>query len=201
MAPAAQQNKAPIVAKVVLLGVSAAGKSCLVLRFVKDQFVEKLGSTIGAAFLFQHVPLSNGHIVKLEIWDTAGQDRYQAFTPMYYRDAQIALLVYSVESHESFENTKKRLADLRAHGVGIIALVAAKNDLEDVVGDEAREWAESENLLYFRTSAKSGSGVTDLFHSVAEQVKTDMENDTDDEDMFEIVQVSNGSTDDGTCNC
>merc|ERR1712137_20550 len=92
--------------KLVLLGESAVGKSSLVLRFVKGQFLDFQESTIGAAFLTQTVCL-NDTTVKFEIWDTAGQERYHSLAPMYYRGAQAAIVVYDITNADSFDRAKK----------------------------------------------------------------------------------------------
>ena len=82
--------------KLVLLGESAVGKSSLVLRFVKDSFDDYRESTIGAAFLTQTISLDESSTVKFEIWDTAGQERYKSLAPMYYRNANCAVVVYDI---------------------------------------------------------------------------------------------------------
>jgi hypothetical protein len=78
------------------LAVPHAGKSCLVVRFVRDEFFEYQEPTIGAAFLTQTVNLEDNQTVKFEIWDTAGQERYRSLAPMYYRGAAAAIIVYDV---------------------------------------------------------------------------------------------------------
>jgi len=93
--------------KLVLLGESAVGKSSLVLRFVKDQFDDYRESTIGAAFLTQTICLDDATTVKFEIWDTAGQERYKSLAPMYYRNANCAVVVYDITQ------TVWRFADLK----------------------------------------------------------------------------------------
>ncbi|CAD6929619.1 unnamed protein product, partial [Tilletia laevis] len=82
--------------KLVLLGESAVGKSSLVLRYVKDQFDDYRESTIGAAFLTQTLSLDPQTTIKFEIWDTAGQERYKSLAPMYYRNANCAVVVYDI---------------------------------------------------------------------------------------------------------
>ncbi|KAL2494048.1 Ras-related protein RABF2a [Forsythia ovata] len=86
--------------KLVLLGDSGTGKSSLVLRFVKGQFIEFQESTIGAAFFSQTVAV-NDTTVKFEIWDTAGQERYHSLAPMYYRGAAAAVIVYDITNQEA----------------------------------------------------------------------------------------------------
>ena len=82
-------------AKVVILGASGVGKTCLGLRFVKDQFVAYTASTIGASFLVKEVSIGNQKIT-LQIWDTAGQERFRSMAPLYYRGAVAAILVFSI---------------------------------------------------------------------------------------------------------
>ncbi|KAI8536624.1 hypothetical protein RHMOL_Rhmol10G0272100 [Rhododendron molle] len=84
-------------AKLVLLGDMGAGKSSLVLRFVKGQFFEFQESTIGAAFFSQTLAVGD-ETLKFEIWDTAGQERYHSLAPMYYRGAAAAIIVYDITS-------------------------------------------------------------------------------------------------------
>jgi len=90
--------------KLVLLGESAVGKSSIVLRFVKDQFDSFRESTIGAAFLTQTISLDETTTVKFEIWDTAGQERYKSLAPMYYRNANCAVVVYDITQAVCYEN-------------------------------------------------------------------------------------------------
>ena len=118
--------------KLVLLGESSVGKSSLVLRFVKGQFLDFLDSTIGAAFLTQTVCL-NDTTVKFEIWDTAGQERYHSLAPMYYRGAQAAIVVYDITSQDSFVRAKNWVKELQRQGNPdiVIALAGNKVDLEE----------------------------------------------------------------------
>ncbi|KXG24103.1 hypothetical protein SORBI_3008G185400 [Sorghum bicolor] len=102
-------------AKLVLLGDVGAGKSSLVLRFVKGQFVEFQESTIGAAFFSQTLAV-NDETVKFEIWDTAGQERYHSLAPMYYRGAAAAIVVYDITNAASFTRAKKWVQELQAQG-------------------------------------------------------------------------------------
>ncbi|KAF3926278.1 hypothetical protein ABW20_dc0107728 [Dactylellina cionopaga] len=116
--------------KLVLLGEAAVGKSSLVLRFVNDDFQENREPTIGAAFLTQKCSLPN-RTIKFEIWDTAGQERFASLAPMYYRNAQSALVVYDLTKSSSLAKAKHWVAELqRQASPGIvIALVGNKLDL------------------------------------------------------------------------
>ncbi|KAJ5235026.1 uncharacterized protein N7469_004194 [Penicillium citrinum] len=133
--------------KLVLLGEAAVGKSSLVLRFVNNDFQENKEPTIGAAFLTQKCSLPT-RTIKFEIWDTAGQERFASLAPMYYRNAQAALVVYDVTKPSSLTKAKHWVAELqRQASPGIvIALVGNKLDLTNDGGDaSAAAAAEAES--------------------------------------------------------
>ncbi|EJC98783.1 ras-domain-containing protein [Fomitiporia mediterranea MF3/22] len=161
--------------KLVLLGESAVGKSSLVLRFVKDQFDDYRESTIGAAFLTQTVSLEDGSTVKFEIWDTAGQERYKSLAPMYYRNANCAVVVYDITQSASLEKAKTWIRELQrqADPSIVIALCGNKVDLEErrqVLQEEAQNYAKEEGLMWGETSAKTGLGVNDIFTELAKKL-------------------------------
>ncbi|CEH14099.1 rab gtpase [Ceraceosorus bombacis] len=161
--------------KLVLLGESAVGKSSLVLRFVKDQFDDYRESTIGAAFLTQTVSLDESTTVKFEIWDTAGQERYKSLAPMYYRNANCAVVVYDITQQSSLEKAKAWIRELQRQADPniIIALAGNKADLASrraVPTEEAQAYANEENLLFLETSAKDSHNVSELFTMIARKL-------------------------------
>ena len=152
--------------KLVLLGDSSVGKSSIVHRFVKDSFDEFRESTIGAAFLSQTIKLSEEYdeqVLKFEIWDTAGQERYKSLAPMYYRNANAALVVYDITEPDSLPKAKLWVDELKEKVNDdqlIICLVGNKLDLANesqslVDEKEAREFAQEHNLLFHQVSAKT----------------------------------------------
>mmetsp|Transcript_16543 Transcript_16543/g.34120 ORF Transcript_16543/g.34120 Transcript_16543/m.34120 type:complete len:196 (-) Transcript_16543:173-760(-) len=160
--------------KLVLLGDTAVGKSCLVVRFVRDEFFEFQEPTIGAAFLTQTVALDES-TVKFEIWDTAGQERYRSLAPMYYRGAAAAIVVYDITNPDSFTGAKSWVKELQRRGDPnvVIALAGNKADLESrrkVEFEEANSYAEENGILHLETSAKNANNVKALFVEIAKKL-------------------------------
>ncbi|EQC32994.1 Ras-like protein Rab-5A [Saprolegnia diclina VS20] len=179
--------------KLVLLGDTAVGKSCLVVRFVRDEFFEFQEPTIGAAFLTQTVSLDDGMTVKFEIWDTAGQERYRSLAPMYYRGAAAAIVVYDVTNKDSFTGAKSWVKELQRRGDPnvIIALAGNKADLEarrKVDLEEARQYAEENEILHMETSAKTAVNVKDLFVAIAQKLPKNPQQP--ERDAFPITPVT-----------
>ncbi|SNX82157.1 probable GTP-binding protein ypt5 [Melanopsichium pennsylvanicum] len=180
----AQRNSRQLQFKLVLLGESAVGKSSLVLRFVKDQFDDYRESTIGAAFLTQTVSLDAQTTVKFEIWDTAGQERYKSLAPMYYRNANCAVVVYDITQASSLDKAKAWIRELQRQADPniIIALAGNKADLAStrraILTEDAQKYAHDEGLLFLETSAKDSSNVSELFTMIARKLPLEQATDS-----------------------
>ena len=164
------QNKTT---KVVLIGDSGVGKTCIISRFISNEFEKNLDSTDGASYGTKelYLPKLKKKII-LDIWDTAGQERYKSLTKFFYKDAQIIIMVYDITKKQTFENLKnqwfKEIQELSEKNY-ILAIVGNKSDLyetEQISEKEAREFAESINAIYELTSAQNNSGIQQLFEDV-----------------------------------
>lgn len=159
-------------AKLVMLGSTTVGKSSIVTRLTRDTFNPESPSTIGAAFLSKSVQVGD-IMMKLQIWDTGGSERYRAMAPMYFQNAEAAIIVYDITAKESFKDVEYWLKDLREKGPEniIIALAGNKCDLpqRNVSTESAREYATKNNIPLFKeTSALDGTNILSLFTDVAQ---------------------------------
>jgi len=153
--------------KIVLLGEGRVGKTSLVLRYTQNKFDEKTPSTIQASFQTKMLTV-DGQSVTLAVWDTAGQERFHALGPIYYRDANGALLVYDITDIDSFTRVQNWVRELRKMlGTDIVLAIAGnKCDLERnrvVPMDKAEAFAASVGARHYSTSAKLNKGVDELF--------------------------------------
>ncbi|CAI0462158.1 unnamed protein product, partial [Linum tenue] len=148
--------------KLLLIGDSGVGKSCLLLRFADDSYIESYISTIGVDFKIRTVE-QDGKVIKLQIWDTAGQERFRTITSSYYRGAHGIIIVYDVTDEESFNNVK--------------LLVGNKCDLTSkraVPYDTAKAFADEIGIPFLETSAKSATNVEEAFMTMASEIKKRM---------------------------
>ncbi|TKC37199.1 hypothetical protein EI555_017497, partial [Monodon monoceros] len=160
--------------KVVLIGDSGVGKSNLLSRFTRNEFNLESKSTIGVEFATRSIQV-DGKTIKAQIWDTAGQERYRAITSAYYRGAVGALLVYDIAKHLTYENVERWLKELRDHADSniVIMLVGNKSDLRHlraVPTDEARAFAEKNNLSFIETSALDSTNVEEAFKNILTEI-------------------------------
>ena len=156
--------------KVVIIGDSGVGKSNLLSRFTRNEFHLDSKSTIGVEFATRSIQ-HDGKIIKAQIWDTAGQERYRAITSAYYRGAVGALLVYDITKRDSFENCERWLKELRTHGDAqvVAMLVGNKGDLKHLQAvdvEDAKDFAEDNNLAFIETSALDGQNVDLAFETL-----------------------------------
>lgn len=170
--------------KVIVVGDGAVGKTSLTRKFTTGQFRESYKMTIGVDFSIKILKIprkgkSKESTVKLQIWDTGGQERFSYVRPLYYRGALGALCCYDITNRKSFLNLPKWFNDIEKHCGNIpTILIATKTDLAElrvVDVDEGQGFAEQRGIPFFETSAKDGSYVEDTFNRLTAQIVDDVE--------------------------
>ena len=159
--------------KVVLLGDSGVGKTCIITRFVSSSFDANMTSTNGASYCTKLVKYEQlGKNLLLDVWDTAGQEKYRSLTKFFYKDAAAVILVYDITREDSFENMKNywynQLLENCDKNV-VLGVVGNKCDLfeeEKVTEADAREFADKIGAIFELTSAQNNTGITEIFQEV-----------------------------------
>ena len=163
--------------KVVLIGESGVGKTCIINRFNEGKFDPNIKISISAQFCRKKIDLPNGESITMDIWDTVGQETFRSITQIFYTHAKVAIIVYDVTDKKSFDEAKnywyKKIKEIEDKDI-IIALVANKYDLYDkrqVTNEKGEEFAKSIKAIFASTSAKNNSGIKTLFESIAMKIK------------------------------
>ena len=160
--------------KILLLGDSGVGKSSLLLRYTKDEFVSDMRSTIGVEFGLKYIKIDNFQL-KVQIWDTAGMERYRSITSAYYKGAKGVIVVYDICQQKSFENVDKWIEDFKskADEDAVILLIGNKNDLDEnrvVNKEEAELKAQKNKFAFMETSAKDNNNVQKAFETLFREI-------------------------------
>jgi Ras-related protein Rab-1A len=162
--------------KVLIIGNSGVGKSCLLLRFSDDIFSDNYISTIGVDFKIRQIEVEK-KAIKLQLWDTAGQERFRTITQAYYRGADGIIIVYDVADRESFNQVQHWLAEIDRFAPPTVCrlLVGNKADLSDkreVRTDEGADLARQCAIPFIETSAKNSVNVEKLFIQMGHTMKS-----------------------------
>jgi Ras-related protein Rab-1A len=160
--------------KLVLIGDSGVGKSCILLRFADDSFTDSYITTIGVDFRFRTIAVDSKN-VKLQIWDTAGQERFRTITSAYYRGADGILLAYDTTDRDSFDHVDSWLQEVNKYASDktVKVLVGNKSDKGDarvVSVEEGRQKAEALGLSFIETSAKDATHIEEAFMIISRQL-------------------------------
>jgi len=155
--------------KIVLLGEAGVGKTSIITRYISGSFSQIVMTSTGSSFVAKKIELEDKKKVKLQIWDTAGQEKYRSLAKIFYQSAAVAVLVYDITLKKSFEQIKeywvKEIKENAPEDI-IIAIAANKSDdylNQEVTMDEGKELAKSLDALFICTSAKLGNGIDELF--------------------------------------
>ncbi|KAH0790800.1 small GTP-binding protein [Histomonas meleagridis] len=156
--------------KLVLIGNTFVGKTCIVKKAISGVFSEDANPTLGASYVSKVINVGKNE-VRLQIWDTAGQERFRGMTPMYFRGAHVAMIVYSICDKESFDGIDSWVESLHENAESdiLIFLVGNKDDLEDqrvISSERGQEKATSIGAYFYEVSSKTGNGIEDLFNDI-----------------------------------
>ena len=161
--------------KIVLLGETGVGKTSIITRYIANSFSQVVMTSTGSSFFSKKIEINENKRVKLQIWDTAGQEKYRSLAKIFYQSASVAILVYDVTLKRTFENLKEYwVGEIKANAPDDIILAIAANKSDDYINQEvniqeAKDLAKSLNAIFVCTSAKLGNGIDDLFKMVAEK--------------------------------
>ena len=171
-------NEPPSI-KITLLGNPGVGKTCIISRYIDNVFNENNASTIGANYSEKPI-VKKGKTYNLDIWDTAGQEKFHSLGKHFYKDSYVICLVYDIVNQESLDALKSVwYPDIQKYGekYAVLAVVGNKNDLyeSEVVTDEeqAKAFAKEINATFMLTSAKTGDGIEKLFDILTDKILSD----------------------------
>ena len=175
--------------KVILIGDSGVGKTNIMSKFLKNQFMENSKATVGVEFgskLFIH----ENHKIKAQIWDTAGQEKYKAITGAYYKGSKGALVIYDITRKETFANIEKWVNDLKTAGDPkiTIIIIGNKSDLADkrqITKEEGEEKAKSFGCAFLETSAFNGENIDKAFDIMVKEIYEKFSSDTGGDEHIE----------------
>ncbi|EFC49341.1 rab family small GTPase [Naegleria gruberi] len=181
--------------KLLLIGDSGVGKSCLLLRFSDDTFTTNFITTIGIDFKIRTIEL-DGKRVKLQIWDTAGQERFRTITTAYYRGAMGIMLTYDVTDEQSFLNIRNWMKNIEEHAADNVnkMLIGNKCDLIEkkiVETERGQSLAKSYGIPFMETSAKNNINVEEAFFTIAREIKSRLIDSGEVEPIVEDSSPSN----------
>ena len=168
-------NTSESVYKVLLLGDSTVGKTCFLMRYTDNTFQEIHMSTIGLDYRLKSMTLKSGKNVKVQIWDTAGQDRFRAITKNYYKGAHGIILIYDVTNQLSFDNVSNWINQIKEEASDKVTIFLVGNKIDDVENrkiqtESGKNLAENFQLQFYETSAKTGENVEKTFQALVEKI-------------------------------
>ena len=170
----AESEKYKMIEKVIIIDDKGVGKKNIMSKFLKNKFMEESKATVGVEFGSKLFDL-NGHKIKAQIWDTAGQEKYKSITGAYFKGSKGALVVYDITQKSTYESLEKWVNDLKSAGDPkiTIILIGNKSDLEEnrqVSKEQGEEKAISFGCAFLKTSAMNGSNIDKAFNLMIKEI-------------------------------
>ena len=163
------EQEAQIVLKLLLLGDSSVGKTSILLKYISNKFDESSISTVGVDYMDKIIDY-NKFKIKLQIWDTSGEEKFRTITKNFYRNADGLLVVFDLTKKESYDHIRSWINEAKENNDKLkTLLIGNKLDLKDeriVAIDVAKQFAEKNNLKYIETSAKDGTNINESFQAI-----------------------------------
>ena len=169
-----QSENKELLYKILLLGDSSVGKTCFLMRYTDNTYQEIHMSTIGIDNKFKDVELEDGKKVKIQIWDTAGQDRFRSITRNYYKGANGIVLIFDVTNKKSYENVKNWVKQIKEEVSSRVTIILVANKIDDVnhrivTKEEGEKIANECGLMFFECSAKTGENIEHAFNELVKK--------------------------------
>ena len=195
------KKKTTNILKLLTLGNSCVGKSSIVIRYTENKFYSSYLTTIGVDFLRKVITVGDKEI-NLQIWDSAGQEKYNSISKQYYNKADGIILVFDLNSRMSFDGMMNWLEEIEVStekGIPIV-IVGNKCDLatREITTDEAYEFAETKNIPYFETSAMTGHNINEAINKLVE-IALEFQEKKNNDNKKVVTLNTNGGNKEGCC--
>ena len=179
--------------KIIFVGDAGVGKTTIISRIMDNPFSEAYEPSIGVDFMSKKINYQ-GQSIKLQIWDTAGQEKYKGLIPSYVRNSSIVFLVYDIEQKTSFDNIPKWINFIKSIENTTLVLCGNKIDLENrqVKKEEGEELAKKENIAFFEVSAKTEENIKNMFYNVVAELPAFAEKNANKENLIKELMQENG---------
>ena len=179
--------------KIIFVGDAGVGKTTIISRIMENPYNEIYEPSIGVDFMSKNIKYK-GQSVKLQMWDTAGQEKYKGLIPSYVRNSSIVFLVYDISVKTSFDNIPKWITFIRTIENTTLVLCGNKLDLSnrEVKKEEGEELAKKEGIAFFEVSAKTNENIKNMFYNVVVELPTFAESNTNKENLIKELMQENG---------
>ena len=192
------EKKYDYIFKLILIGSSGVGKSSILKRYIQKIFEEEYTCTIGVDFFMKSLNISNKSI-KLQLWDTAGTEKFKSITTGYYRGANAAFVVFDLTYKSSFESVSEWIQNYYKYSnpdsEKYVILIGNKSDLKEkreISEEEIYDFAKNNKIKYFETSAKNGENIDECFYFIAEKLMKDLEEKGIFSNVENVGTINNG---------